>query len=341
MLGNLTVNETQLAPSSCFSPGDLTAERIGKAVAYCLIFVVSLAGNILIGIIVYKTKTMRKTINFLIANMAMSDLLFPIFLFPWILTELYFDSWSISGPLGDAMHMCKMIPYLPNISIAVSIQSLVLIAVDRFGAVVFPFRSPIIRSKLCPYFISATWITAIILFFPNLLAFKLVEHSDKLTCELRWNEVFGKTSNNRDYLLVLLLVLYCIPFSLIITLYTIILLKLKSYKNVGERSTNAELQRCKRHRNVLKMAIAIVLVFAVCWVPLNTFYFYYLQQDHTTASFCTVKRIWFIAFFVAHANCAINPCIYFIFCGNYRQGLWSLLNCFGEYFGLVFKRQTA
>ena len=37
-----------------------------------------------------------------------------------------------------------------------SIQSLVLIAVDRFGAVVFPLRSPLISSKLCPFFILAT-----------------------------------------------------------------------------------------------------------------------------------------------------------------------------------------
>jgi len=71
------MNGTQL--SSCFNP---TAEKIGKSFAYCLIFVVSLAGNTLVGTIVYKEKTMRKPINYLIVNMAMSDLLSPIFLIP-------------------------------------------------------------------------------------------------------------------------------------------------------------------------------------------------------------------------------------------------------------------
>ena len=76
---NTTMNETQRT-SSFDNPA---AEKIGKTFAYCLIFIVSLAGNTVIGIIVYKTKTMRKPINFFIVNMAMSDLLVPIFLIPF------------------------------------------------------------------------------------------------------------------------------------------------------------------------------------------------------------------------------------------------------------------
>ena len=116
-----------------------------------VMLVVSHVGNTFIGIIVYKTKTMRKPINFFIVNMAMSDLLFPIFLLPKILTELYVDSWLISGPLGQTF--CKLIPFLVDVSVAVSIQSLVMIAVHRFGAVVFLLRSPLIRSKPCFFFI--------------------------------------------------------------------------------------------------------------------------------------------------------------------------------------------
>ncbi len=218
------------------------------------------------------TKTMRRAINFLIVNMAMSDLVFPLFVIPWSLTLLNANSWPIGGPLGKIM--CKLIYFLPNVSIAVSVQSLVLIAVDRFGAVIFPLRYPLIGSKLYPYFILATWIAAIILISPNLIAFKLIEYQGKLVCELRWTEAFGKTSGNRDYLIALLIFLYCIPFGLIILLYTSIFLKLKSQKHIGEPSTNAEQQRLKRHRSVLKMASAIILGFAACWTPFCTFYFY-------------------------------------------------------------------
>ena len=75
---NNTMNETQ--PSSCY--WNPTAGKIGLTFASSLSFLVSLAGNTVIGIIVYRTKTLRKPINFLIVNMAMSDLLIPIFLNP-------------------------------------------------------------------------------------------------------------------------------------------------------------------------------------------------------------------------------------------------------------------
>ena len=156
--------------SYCSSPDNLPAEKIGKTFAYCLILIVSLFGNSFIGILVYKTKTMRKSINFMIVNMAMSDLLFPVFALPVILAELYTGSWLI---LGEAL--CKLVYFLQNISTAVSVQSLVLITVDRFGAVVFPLRSPLISSKLCLVFIPATWIVASVVVTPYLFALKLVD----------------------------------------------------------------------------------------------------------------------------------------------------------------------
>ena len=141
---NITMNGTQ--PLSCSN--NPTAAKIGKTFAYCLIFLVSLTGNTIIGIIVYKAKPMRKPINFLIVNMAMSDLLFSTFIIPTDIQKLYIDSWLIGGPLGQAL--CKLFYFLPNVSTAVSIQSLVLIAVGRFGAVMFPPPSSTHQFKAVP-----------------------------------------------------------------------------------------------------------------------------------------------------------------------------------------------
>ena len=69
-----TLNETQT--SSCYNPG---AVKIAQTVACCVVSLFSLARNTVIGIIVYRAKTMRQPINFIIVNMAMSDLLNPIF----------------------------------------------------------------------------------------------------------------------------------------------------------------------------------------------------------------------------------------------------------------------
>jgi len=230
---NTTINGTQ--PSSCSS--NPTAEKIGKTIAYCLIFLVSLTGNTVIGVIVYKSKTMRKPINFFIVNMAMSDLLFPIILIPSEIQGLYIDSWLIGGPLGQAL--CKLVVFVPDVSNVVSIQSVVLIAVDRFGAVVYPLRSPLISSKLCPFFIVATWIVAMAIFSPYLVAFKLVEYPEGLVCIIQWNEAFGENSSIKNYHASLVVVSYLIPLLLIAILYIIIFQKLKSQKIPGEQSISA------------------------------------------------------------------------------------------------------
>ena len=315
---NTTMNRTQ--PSSCSS--NPTAEKIGVTFAYCLIFIFSLAGNTVIGKIVYKSQTMRKPINFFIVNMAMSDLLFPIFLIPWRIQPLYKDSWLIGGPLGQAL--CKLVSFLPEVSSTVSIQSLVLIAVDRFGAVVFPLRSPLISSKLCPFFILATWIVAMAIFSPELFANKVVEYPEKLVCKRHWNEVFGESSSYEYYLVSYIVLVTFIPSVLIAILYITIYLKLKSQKIPGEQSANAGQLRQQRERNVLKMAIAIVLGFAVCWLPLAIFWFIFVLKDTFIWPNCDDPYFVYVVRLMATANCAVNPCICFIFCRNYRNGLKAL-----------------
>ena len=308
------MNGTQ--PWSCPSNPTYTSEKVAKTLAYCLIFLVSLAGNIVIGIIVYKTKTMRKPINFLIVNMAISDLLLPIFVIPPEIQMLY-EAWLIGGPLGQAL--CKLTFFLADVSTAVSIQSLVLIAVDRFGAVVYPLRPPLFSSKLCPFFILATWIVAMASYSPYFLAFKLVDLQGGLVCRLRWNEAFEEYLSVENYFALVLVVFSFIPLVIIAILYIIIYLKLKSQKIPGEHSVNAGQQRQQRERNVLKMAIAIVVGFAVCFLPLSIVWF--LSSFALSIQSCGFQYFFAVAVVMARANCATNPCIYFFCSSSYREGL--------------------
>ena len=316
------MNGTQ-SMSSCFNP---TATRIGETFAYCLLFLVSLVGNTFIAMIVFKTKTLRKPFNFLTVNMAMSDLLVPIFLFPRNLVSTFTRSWLIGGPLGQVL--CKLSIFVPNFSCAVSIQSLVLIAVDRFGAVIFPLRSPLIDSKRCLFFILATWIIAIAIFFPNLFASKVIESPEGLACVHDWNsDAFGESLSFKNFYLVVLVVFVYVPLVFIAIVYSAIALKIKSQKIPGEQSTNTREKRLKRERNVLKLAVAIVLGFALCWLPLSITWFMLFNSDRTIISSCGFYYFSSVSLFLAMSNCAINPWICICFGGNYCQGLKNLLSC--------------
>ena len=149
-----------------------------------------------------------------------------------------------------------------------------------------------------------------------------------MTCTQQWNEVFGNSFTFQNYVLALFVVFLFTPLVLIATLYIIINLKLRSKARPGEQSVNTEQQRVKRERNVLKMTIAIMLWFAVCWLPYSAVdLLYFFGWDHTTLS-CSVKYLRDVINIMPYANSVINPCICFTFSANYRYGLKSLLKRF-------------
>ena len=137
----------------------------------------------------------------------------------------------------------------------------------------FPLRSPLIRSKLCPFFSLATWMFAIVFISPDLLAFELVEYPEGAWCVRRWKKVFGESSSFASLLLAYNILFAYIPMTLLVILYSIIRIKLKTQVHPVEQSTNNQQQRKRRNRNVLQMSIAIVTVFVICWLPYNTNYF--------------------------------------------------------------------
>ena len=108
---------------------------------------------------------------------------------------------------------------------------------------------------------------------------------------------------------------------LIAVLYIIIYLKLKSQKIPGEQSANAGQQRQQSERNVLKMAIAIVLGFAVCRLPLTIFWFILLFSHTIQWPNCVIHFVFFVLNFMSVANSAMNPFICLILSRNYRNGL--------------------
>ena len=309
---------------SCFDLLNPTAWKIGGTVTCCLIFIVSLVANSLIVMIVYKTPNLRKPINYFIANMASSDLLFPIFWKPRDLSRLYTNSLLIGGPLGQAF--CKLVRFFGDVSIEVSIQNLILMAVDRFGAVMFPLRSPLIRSKLCPFFILATWIVAVAVNSPDLFTYELAEYPEGNWCVLEWEKAFGKSSFASFSLAYYILFIY-IPVLLLVILYSIIVIKLKTQAHPGEQSANSQQQRDRRNRNVLQMSIAIVTVFVFCWLPNVTNFLIIYYQDSSTLFSCSFWLYFVVTVYMADAYCAINPVMCFMFSSNYQKALKRLIKC--------------
>jgi len=134
---------------------------------------------------------------------------------------------------------------------------------------------------------------------PYLLARTLVVNHETLLCEWKWNETLGNYLPKKDYYTGVFVFLAIIPFILLTTLYFIILYKLKSQQIPGEQTANAKKQRVTRHKKVLKMALAIVLGFAICWAPFNilAFLVFFVWKAIPQIS-CSFIHFQFIALFM-------------------------------------------
>ena len=268
----LTVsNETTLGQQnlSCSSFVSSPAEKITKLCACCLILLGSLFGNIFIIIIVYKHRELRKTINYFIVNMAVSDLVFPLIVIPVQITMLLTDSrhWHVDGILG--MIFCKLHYFSRPVSLHVSAQSLVWMSIDRYVAVVFPMKLGLISTKIRIAAIVSTWIFAGLFNFHKLTIWGLVVRGNNRYC----------SNVNKEFILInrkaisvyfwLKIVFFQIaPIFLITTLYTAITVALKKQnKALADTASNVQRHSLQKRRRAIRMAAVIVVMLYVCVTP--------------------------------------------------------------------------
>ena len=126
----------------------------------------------------------------------------------------------------------------------------------------------------------------------------------------KWNEVFGESLSPRNYAFSMLVIFWYVPLVLIAILYMTVAIKLKSQNIPGEGSANGREQHSHRQKNVLKLSIAIVVTFIVCWLPGTIRWFLVSYQPESTMTLsCGFQYFALIAPCLAHFNSAINPCI--------------------------------
>ena len=149
-----------------------------------------------------------------------------------------------------------------------------------------------------------------------------------MSCVMRWKKAFGESSYFTDYLLAGSILFSYIPVMLLIILYSIIIIKLKTQKHPGEQSANTQQQRNRRNRNVLQLYIAIVLVYVFCWLPFTTNLLIKRYRASSIHQFsCRFRLYYRVTYYMSVGYWAINPIICFVFSSNYRQGLKRLMNC--------------
>ena len=298
---------------TCYYSNDSLPIQIVKIIALAVMLLSSLVGNTLILIIVYRRPQLKRTINFFIVNMAVSDLLFPLTTIPFYITETASNSlhWDISGTTG--LIMCKLQWYLQTVSITVSIESLVCIAVDRFVAVFFPMKLHLFSSRSRACVIASTWVVALLANTFRFYAFKLVKQNGKTICSHFQNLSFSYVTFSKVYTILLQIV----PMIAMTILYSAVAVTLRRQDNVL-RSQSVQ-RGDQQKRRAFKMSLFIMFAFYICVLPMMI---YFMLWEYKIRLSCSFTRVYlFYAGLMLYLSSSINPVILISFVQSYRLGL--------------------
>ena len=328
---SLTANEPlNINHKDCHAV-DSTAAVVLKSLAYFVILLVSLVGNVLITLVVWKNKKLHKSINYFVVNMAVSDLFTPLTIMPIKIVDIISGSggFKVHSPLVLGNILCKMCYFLPDVSVLVSVESLLLISMDRLAAVVFPLKSKRITSKVRLTCILCSWVIAIAVHSPYFYIMRLFPDGNEYYCQYDWEAAFDHDDTEKRYITATFLTIIAVPICILIIVYAAIAWSLKRRQSQREKiSASARSCGYQQNRQIFLLSVAIVTAFIVCMIPhlivMFCKIFLWHLEDPPICAFQSV--IPFVALFMVHSWSAVNPCICFIFNKNYRHGLKQMLS---------------
>ena len=280
--------------------------NIVLTVMYIITMLVSLLGNILLLYIVWKKPDVRSLTSFMFVNMAVADLLVTLVVIPYTISNFYTHGvWPMTGRFGEVT--CKAVLYVAFFTISASILCLAFMAVDRFYAVVYPFRRLLWFRKpkvLTP----VVWLLsmAFMSIVPVFVVLQWSPKNSKYVCVTNF-AIFGDKSRAiRGVFTYFFVINYLLPVSVISVLYTITARKLWVYEAPGEGLNQNRQRQQQTRRKVVRMLIIVFTAFALCWLPGQAFQLYLAVTEWAKdLPVVTAACYWF-----GYNNSAINPWLY-------------------------------
>ncbi|CAL8094828.1 unnamed protein product [Calicophoron daubneyi] len=311
---------------TCDVAKDYLAVKFIIIFLYSLIAFVGLAGNILVVWVVARTKSMQAITNIFIANLALSDILMCLVATPFTPVSLYMKSWT----LPEAV--CKLLPITMGVSVYVSTLTSMAIALDRFFIIVHPFL-PRMKIWLCFVIICTIWVIAILISMP--LAVYQQKHRDKDSNIWACQENWPKESSREVFTIVSFVLQFVVPCSIISVCYfrisLILQMRLKSKIASGAKTRLQDENEIKRKKRTNSILIAMVVIFVICWIPLNVLLIAMDVLSEGQTKVVNNSKYFSLIFFVCHllamSSAVYNPFLYAWMNENFKKEVRRILPC--------------
>ena len=301
----------------------VSSEDIVFAALYSFIVFFGVLGNAIVIIIVRKTPSMHTTTNYLLTNLAVADLL-TLLLCPGMY-DFAINHLMLNSTPGDIV--CKLFAgnAIVCITFDASVLTLCVIALERYVAIVKPFKSGRwnLTSRKASLVITLIWLLAFILSFPDSLwtKYNTVHTSDMYPCIRPWT--LNHELPVKIYIISHCLVLIVLPSILISFCYLSVLKTLK-WNLADPVIVATDKNNMKR---LLRLLFSLAVAFCLLCLPFAGFFLYVtvLDSKQVEQSLTTLYLSHRIVRILIFFNSFVNPLLYTAQSSNYRQALKGFL----------------
>ncbi|KAL0831148.1 hypothetical protein ABMA28_002018 [Loxostege sticticalis] len=325
---NLTLNVTEIVdPEAIFGPQrDSLYIVLPITVIYSLIFITGLFGNVFTCLVIVRNKSMHTATNYYLFSLAISDLLLLVSGMP---QEMY-SIWS-KWPYVFGPAFCLIRGLAAETSTNASVLTITLFTIERYLAICHPFVShKMSKLSRATKHVLMLWVAALGLALPQALQFGVRKYRGVTMC-LQTRVIVEHSFEISTFFF------FFAPMVLITVLYSLIGLKLKKASiskevrdpKLFERSLScahkAHRKPSQATRRVVKMLVAVVVAFFVCWAPFHAqrlVAIYGTTEGHMARSPILLKVYSFLTYISGvfyYMSTCINPIFYHIMSNKFRE----------------------
>lgn len=299
----------------------LSPFNVALVVLYSIIVVVGLAGNSLVIAIVCKTRSMFTSTNILLANVAAADII--SLLWCPIPLVMGLSGTHISGETAD--YICKFFTgySVTCATVSVTYLSLVVLAVERYHAIVKPFNSTLaLTNNHMRYVIGLIWIMAVACSLPG---FILSEYDEQLgRCLDPWTL---EKAGSVKWLFVMSLIASFSFSGCLFYCYFQILKGIFINRTVCSAETFSSRQsNLKDKRKLALISFTVTVAYYLCYLPFLMFELYIAFQPYQAIldNYEDLYKVYRVVGFVMYVNSCLNPFFYGFQSSNYRKNFVRL-----------------
>ncbi|XP_010188651.1 PREDICTED: prokineticin receptor 2-like [Mesitornis unicolor] len=279
------------------------AAKIVIGVALVGIMLVCGIGNFIFIAALARYKKLRNLTNLLIANLAISDFIVAIVCCPFEMD--YYVVQQLSWEHGHVL--CASVNYLRTVSLYVSTNALLAIAVDRYLAIVHPLK-PRMNYETAAILISLVWIVSILVAIPSAYfatetVLFIVKSQEKIFCGQIWP--VDQQMYYKSYFLFIFGIEFVAPVTTMTLCYARISQELW-FKTVPGFQTEQIRKRLRCRRKTVMVLMCILTAYVLCWAP---FYGFTIVRDFFPTIFVKEKHYltaFYIVECIAMSNSMIN-----------------------------------